>query len=136
MFQPRCASQGGEIHLVHNPDLTIAAPADEVRQMLTNLVSNACDAIEGSSGRIAIDVFADDEFATIEVRDNGVGISHENLNHIFEPFFTTKPDVGTGIGLWVTRELVEKSGGEIEVRTEALPPGFRTAFRLQLPLAD
>ena len=104
--------------------------------MLTNLVSNACDAIEGPSGCIAIDVSADDEFATIEVRDNGVGISHENLNHIFEPFFTTKPDVGTGIGLWVTRELVVKSGGEIEVRTEALPPGFHTAFRLQLPLAD
>lgn len=136
MFQPRCASRGGEIHLLHNPDLTIAAPADEVRQMLTNLVSNACDAIEGPSGRIAIDVSSDEEFAMIEVSDNGVGISHENLNHIFEPFFTTKPDVGTGIGLWVTRELVEKSGGEIEVRTEALPPGFRTAFRLQLPLAD
>ncbi len=136
MFQPRCASQGGEIHLEHNPNLTVAAPADEVRQMLTNLVSNACDAIEGPSGRIAIDVSADEEFATIEVRDNGVGISHENLNHIFEPFFTTKPDVGTGIGLWVTRELVEKSGGEIEVHTEALPPGYRTAFRLQLPLAD
>jgi len=136
MFQPRCASQGGEIHLLHNPNLTVAAPADEVRQMLTNLVSNACDAIEGPSGEIAIDVSSDEEFATIEVRDNGVGISHENLNHIFEPFFTTKPDVGTGIGLWVTRELVEKSGGEIEVRTEALPPGYHTAFRLQLPLAD
>ena len=136
MFQPRCASRGGEIHLLHNPDLTIAAPADEIRQMLTNLVSNACDAIEGPSGRIAIDVSSDGEFATIEVCDNGVGISHDNLNHIFEPFFTTKPDVGTGIGLWVTRELVEKSGGEIEVRTDALPPGFRTAFRLQLPLAD
>ena len=136
MFQPRCASRGGEIHLLHNPDLAIAAPADEIRQMLTNLVSNACDAIQGPSGRIAIDVSSDGEFATIEVRDNGVGISHDNLSHIFEPFFTTKPDVGTGIGLWVTRELVEKSGGEIEVRTEALPPGFRTAFRLQLPLAD
>lgn len=136
MFQPRCASQGGEIHLEHNPDLTVAAPADEVRQMLTNLVSNACDAIEGPAGRIAIEVSSDEEYATIEVRDNGVGISHENLNHIFEPFFTTKPDVGTGIGLWVTRELVEKSGGEIEVHTEALPVGYRTAFRLQLPLAD
>jgi signal transduction histidine kinase len=136
MFQSRCASRGGEIHLVRNPDLKVGAPAEEVRQMLTNLVSNACDAIEGPSGCIAIDVSADDEFATIEVRDNGVGISNEHLNHIFEPFFTTKPDVGTGIGLWVTRELVEKSGGEIEVRTEALPPGFHTAFRLQLPLAD
>lgn len=136
MFQPRCASRGGTIQLLRNPDLMVAAPADEVRQMLTNLVSNACDAIEGPSGRIAIDVSADDEYATIEVRDNGTGIAPENLVHIFDPFFTTKPDVGTGIGLWVTRELAEKSGGDIEVTTEALPDGFRTAFRIQLPLAD
>ena len=136
MFRPRCASRGGAIQLLRNPDLTVAAPADEVRQMLTNLVSNACDAIEGPSGLIAIDVWADDEFATIEVRDNGVGIAPENLDHIFDPFFTTKPDVGTGIGLWVTRELAAKRGGDIEVKTEGLPHGFCTAFRIQLPLAD
>jgi signal transduction histidine kinase len=136
MFQPRCAPRGSVIEIVHNPDLSVAASSDELRQMLTNLVSNACDAIDGPDGRIAIDVAADEEFAIIEVRDNGVGISPENLTHIFDPFFTTKPDVGTGIGLWVTRELVEKSGGEIEVRTAGLPPGFRTAFRIQLPLAN
>lgn len=136
MFQPRCASRGGAIQLLQNPDLMVAAPPDEVRQMLTNLVSNACDAIQGPSGLIAIDVSADDEFATIEVRDNGVGIAPENLEHIFDPFFTTKPDVGTGIGLWVTRELAAKRGGDVEVRTDGLPPGFRTAFRIQLPLAD
>jgi len=104
--------------------------------MLTNLVSNACDAIEGPAGLIAIDVSAGDEYATIEVLDNGVGIPPDNLVHIFDPFFTTKPDVGTGIGLWVSRELAEKSGGEIDVKTEGLPDGFRTAFRIQLPLAD
>lgn len=136
MFQPRCASRGGEIQLLRNPDLTVAAPADEVRQMITNLVSNACDAIEGPSGRIAIEVSGSGENVTIEVRDNGVGIPPENLDHIFDPFFTTKPDVGTGIGLWVTRELAEKSRGGVEVRTEGLPDGFRTAFRIQLPVAD
>lgn len=136
MFRPRCVSRGAQIELVRNPDLAVAAPADEIRQMLTNLVSNACDAIEGPSGVIAIDVVADGKYATIEVRDNGSGIAPENLGHIFDPFFTTKPDVGTGIGLWVTRELAEKSGGDIEVATERLPADFRTAFRIQLPLAD
>lgn len=136
MFQPRCASRGGSIQLLRNPDLMVAAPADEVRQMLTNLVSNACDAIESSSGLIAIDVSAGDEFATIEVRDNGAGIAPENLDHIFDPFFTTKPDVGTGIGLWVTRELAAKRGGDVAVATDGLPDGFHTAFRIQLPLAD
>ena len=136
MFQPRCASRGGEIRILHNPNLAVAASGDELRQMLTNLMSNACDAIEGPAGLIAIDVSAGDEYATIEVLDNGVGIPPDNLVHIFDPFFTTKPDVGTGIGLWVSRELAEKSGGEIDVKTEGLPDGFRTAFRIQLPLAD
>lgn len=136
MFQPRCASRGAEIRLLHSPDLTVSASGDEVRQMLTNLVSNACDAIDGPGGLIAIEVSSNGEYATIEVFDNGVGIPPENLIHIFDPFFTTKPDVGTGIGLWVTRELAEKSGGDVDVRTDGLPDGFRTAFRIQLPLAD
>lgn len=136
MFQPRCTPRGFAIQILHNPDITVAASGDELRQVLTNLISNACDAIDGPDGRIAIDVSADEEFATIEVRDNGAGISPENLIHIFDPFFTTKPDVGTGIGLWVTRELIEKNGGEIDVRTSGLPNGFRTAFRVQLPVAD
>lgn len=136
MFQPRCAPRGFTIEIVHNPDVTVAGSGDELRQVLTNLVSNACDALEGPNGRIAIEVSTDEEFATIEVRDNGSGISAEDLDHIFDPFFTTKPDVGTGIGLWVTRELVEKNGGEIEVRTSGLPDGFRTAFRVQLPIAS
>jgi signal transduction histidine kinase len=135
MFQPRCTPRGFGIDILHNPDVTVAASGDELRQVLTNLISNACDAVGGPGGRIAIEVSKDEEFATIEVRDNGSGISPEYLDHIFDPFFTTKPDVGTGIGLWVTRELVEKNGGEIEVRTSGLPDGFRTAFRVQLPIA-
>jgi signal transduction histidine kinase len=135
MFQPRCNSRGGEIHLPHNPDLTVLVLADDLRQVLTNLVSNACDALPATAGLVEVDVFPKGALAVFEVRDNGVGIAAENLARIFDPFFTTKDDVGTGIGLWITRDLVEKNGGHVSVHSDDLPAGFRTMFRVQFPLA-
>jgi PAS domain S-box-containing protein len=136
MFQPRCASRGGEIRLVGAPKIMLALPADDLRQILTNLVSNACDALHEQSGLIEVELCRDDIQAKILVRDNGVGIPLDNVAHIFDAFFTTKSDVGTGIGLWVTRELVERNGGEIQLQTTDLPSGFRTVFCLELPLAE
>ncbi|HEX4155094.1 MAG TPA: ATP-binding protein [Acidobacteriaceae bacterium] len=134
MFQPRCSSRGGEIRLLHNPDLRVLVPADDLRQILTNLISNACDAFIGPTGLVEVDISSAGQLAIVEVRDNGAGIAAENLPRIFDPFFTTKEDVGTGIGLWITRELVEKSGGRISVHGDDLPPGLRTMFRAQFPL--
>jgi PAS domain S-box-containing protein len=136
MFQPRCASRGGEIRLIGARNVMLALPADDLRQMLTNLVSNACDALREEAGIIEVELGHDATKATISVRDNGAGISSEVVAHIFDPFFTTKHDVGTGIGLWVTRELVERNGAEITVQTNDLPQGFRTMFCVQLPLAE
>jgi signal transduction histidine kinase len=51
----------------------------------------------------------------LKVEDNGPGIAAEHRTHIFEPFFTTKKDVGTGLGLWVSKEIAERHGGHIEV---------------------
>jgi PAS domain S-box-containing protein len=135
MFQPRCASRGGEIRFVDAQKLMLALSSDDLRQILTNLVSNACDALPAGSGIIEVQLRKEDTQAKILVRDNGMGIPPENVAHIFDPFFTTKSDVGTGIGLWVTRELVERNGGEIRLQTSDLPPGFRTAFCVELPLA-
>jgi signal transduction histidine kinase len=102
---------------------------------MTNLVSNACDAVVGIEGMIEIEISIMQGLAVIVVRDNGSGIAPENLGRIFDAFFTTKEGVGTGIGLWVTRELVEKNGGTIraEVRDGN---ALRTAFRVELPLAE
>lgn len=136
MFQPRCASRNGEIRLIGARNVMLALPADDLRQILTNLVSNACDALREDAGIIEVELSHDATKATISVRDNGAGISPEVLAHIFDPFFTTKHDVGTGIGLWVTRELVERNGGEIRVQTSDLPQGFRTMFCVELPLAE
>jgi signal transduction histidine kinase len=64
--------------------------------------------------------------------DTGSGISRENLQHIFEPFFTTKEAFGTGLGLWVTNDIVRRHGGKLRVRSRA---GQGTVFSVMLPLA-
>lgn len=135
MFQPRASARGAEIRMLGNGDLLLSIPADDLRQVLTNVISNACDALPRSCGRIEVEISRHDSMAAVSVRDNGSGIAPENLQRVFDPFFTTKEDVGTGIGLWVTKDLVEKNGGRIALHTRNLPPGFHTQFRIELPVA-
>ncbi len=97
----------------------------ELNQAIANLVSNAADAVpNGGKIRVRIDcgdaaVGKEDnavgKIVRIIIADNGPGIALEHRDHIFEPFFTTKKDVGTGLGLWVTREIVERHSGEVDV---------------------
>ena len=68
----------------------------------------------------------------IALADTGGGIRPENLNRIFEPFFTTLKDTGTGLGLWVSRELVEKHGGRLRVRSRVAGNGSGTLFTVFL----
>jgi PAS domain S-box-containing protein len=108
----------------------------ELRQAVSNLVANAIDAVN-TGGRIIVSAHpaADDPDETVEliVADNGPGISAEHKDRLFEPFFTTKRDVGTGLGLWATKGIVERHGGRIEI----LPRNGETgaAFAIQLPCA-
>lgn len=134
MFQPRCSARGAEIRVVQNGRLTLPVPADDLRQILTNIVSNACDALPHSGGVIEVEVAREANVAAISIRDNGSGISPENAVRVFDPFFTTKEDTGTGIGLWVTRDLVDKNGGRILLETDHLPAGFRTQFRMEFAI--
>jgi len=107
----------------------------ELRQVVTNLIANAVDAVSSAGARIAIHILRQDALAVLLVDDNGVGIAEPNLTRIFEPFFSTKEEVGTGIGLWITRELVEKNGGRVLAENRDLPPGVTTRFRIELPLS-
>lgn len=134
IFQTKCLSSGSEIRLHCTADPCLSAPNDDLRQILTNILSNACDAVNGSGGIIEVEILADDESARINVLDSGPGIAREHLASIFDPFFTTKENVGTGIGLWVSRELAQKNGGSISVHVDGLPPGFGTMFSIELPL--
>jgi len=114
--------------------LAIHMAPHELRQIVTNLISNAADALAESGAVLSIQMKGEGKTVALVVEDNGSGISDADLRRIFEPFFSTKQDVGTGIGLWVTRELVEKNGGSIEVRSGELSGGMRTSFRIEFPL--
>jgi signal transduction histidine kinase len=135
MFKPRCHAPDSEMRLLRTADAWVAVPADELRQILTNLVSNACDALIGVGGLVEVEILAEKEFAVIEVRDNGLGIALENQKRVFDAFFSTKGGLGTGIGLWVTKDLVEKRGGSIVVHSGE-GRGFRTVFRVEFPRVE
>ncbi len=109
----------------------------EMRQAMANLFSNAVDAV-GNHGKIALEIDCTQErgerVAEVVVQDNGPGIPSEVMEHIFEPFFTTKREVGTGLGLYVTQQIVGRHGGTLEVR----PSGGRgsmhgACFVLRIP---
>jgi signal transduction histidine kinase len=109
----------------------------ELKQVISNLVSNAVDAVEANGEiRFRLQGIDDGNIGCIRlvIEDNGPGIPSENRERIFEPFFTTKKDIGTGLGLWVTREIVERHGGTITVSShDGNARGGGAAFVIQLP---
>jgi PAS domain S-box-containing protein len=108
--------------------------AGELGQVLSNLLENAIDAVT-ERGRIRIRTrdLNDSGNILISVCDNGTGMSAETSERIFEPFFTTKNSRGSGLGLWVTRGIVEKHNGDIRVRTCQTAKHHGTIFSVILP---
>jgi two-component system, NtrC family, sensor kinase len=107
----------------------LAADGDQLRQVFTNLILNAVQAMPGG-GRVTVttSVSPEDE-CVVTVEDNGAGIGEESLARIFDPFFTTKPQ-GTGLGLSVSYGIVRDHGGRIEA---AAAEGGGTLFKVTLP---
>jgi len=110
----------------------------EMQQVFTNLISNALDAME-NGGVLTLRVSeANDQNhpgVRVEIEDTGIGISDADLKRIFEPFFTTKQNTGTGLGLWVAKQIIEKHGGTIAVRSQKGPGKSGTQFSIFLPHA-
>ncbi|WP_311732838.1 PAS domain S-box protein [Tunturibacter empetritectus] len=109
----------------------------EMRQILMNLISNAFDATR-SGGRLILacrDITLRDGLrgARITIADSGTGIDAAVLEHIFEAFYTTKGIGGTGLGLWIIQELIEKAGGSVRVRSSTKPGRSGTVFVLTFP---
>ncbi len=108
--------------------------AGELRQLFSNVVVNAMDACR-PGGIIRVNTSQQEQIVQVEIADNGPGISAENLSHIFEPFFTTKLHLGTGLGLWVAREIAKKHQGTIELATSTDPASHGTRAIVRLPVA-
>ncbi len=106
----------------------------QINHMFMNIILNAAQAMEGS-GRLTLRTFQTpgSDKVTIEISDNGPGISEEHLSHIFDPFFTTKEEgKGTGLGLSLVYNIVENHGGRITPQTKM---GEGTTFIIELPLS-
>ena len=103
-----------------------------IHQAILNLLNNALDAVEQDKGIVTIscEYDADQSQAWIRVRDNGVGIDRAQLDRIFQPFCSTKGLRGTGLGLVVTRKILQEHGGTIDVEST---PGNGSIFTLKLP---
>ena len=113
---------------------TIRADADKLRQVFSNVIDNAIDAMEGVTGerRIEVSIQTGDAIASVRIRDNGCGIAPDKIGKIFNPFYTSKEN-GTGLGMAVAKKIIEAHNGTIKVDSR---PGSGTEFIFSIPLAD
>ncbi len=107
--------------------------ASSIQQVFLNLISNALDAVEESNEKeIRVDAHREGDFIQVTVADSGCGIAPENLEKIYDPFFTTKPiGQGTGLGLTISRSIIDSHGGDISCESK---PGAGTTFEVLLPV--
>jgi light-regulated signal transduction histidine kinase (bacteriophytochrome) len=98
-------------------DVRFYGTIGQLSQVMANLLSNAIQAVE-VGGKIWLGATSDPETTQIVVRDNGSGMSKETLRNLFQPFYSTKGDLGNGLGLYISHEIVERHGGSITVESE------------------
>ena len=140
IYRPRLL---GSIRLQerHRPASPLVCMEGEIRQVLNNLVGNALDAMHAGPGRLLVRTRAATSMQTgqqgllFTVADTGSGMSAATLAVIFEAFFTTKGINGTGLGLWVSKEIIDRHRGLLHVRSSQAAQHSGTVFRLFLPYA-
>ena len=139
LLKSRIKAKQAVIEKQWDGDVQVTAVAGELRQVFSNLLANSLDAID-EHGIIKLRVstraaFSDgDRRVRVTVADNGKGISASSRQRIFEPFFTTKGTVGTGLGLWVSKQIVDKHGGTIRMRSSSNGAHRGTVFSVVLPI--
>jgi len=120
---------------------TIQGFPAELKQVFLNLIGNAAQAMP-DGGRLRLHVFEpwprrnERSLVCISICDTGSGIDSEHAKHLFEPFFTTKSTKGTGLGLWISKGIIQKYGGSIRFRSMSVADGHVTCFQVLLPDAD
>ncbi len=136
LFRTRILGKRIQASLQSEPSLNFQAIKGEIRQVLINLVNNAIDAVE-PRGLIEIEAstieHAGGPGVQILVHDNGSGITPEQAGRLFTPFFSTKGSLGTGLGLWVSKGILEKHGGRLHLQTHGTDDARRTTATVVLP---
>ena len=133
-WQALAEAHGATIRIAKDLRLTpvIAGAPAELREVLTNLIFNAVDAMPGG-GELKFRTYAEIDAVCIEVTDTGTGMTEDTRRTCLEPFYTTKGDAGSGLGLAVSYGIIRRHGGTIEIESR-LNKG--TTFKLSLPLPD
>jgi signal transduction histidine kinase len=132
--QPQCRERGVQLTLELPPDTCCLVRGEHMQliRAFTNLVGNALEAVTEQVGVVKVSCACNKQRAEIRISDNGPGIPEDNLAHIFEPYFTTKGKAGTGLGLFITQQVIVERGGTITVESQS---GAGATFIVHLPLA-
>jgi PAS domain S-box-containing protein len=138
VYKSKLLSHSIAVDAKYNDLRRISVHPGEIVQVFSNVVSNAIDAMP-HGGRLSISMTrttkTERDGLQIAVTDTGDGIRREHLGKVFEPFFTTKGSLGTGIGLWVVRQLVERHGGQISISSSTGPDDSGTDVTIYLPFS-
>jgi CheY-like chemotaxis protein len=133
-WRARAQAEGRVITVVAEPGTVrpVMGNADEIREVLVNLVLNAVDALPGG-GTIVIRTREEGSWAVAEVRDDGVGMTDEVKRRCFEPFFSTKGEGGTGLGLAMVAAIMRRRNGSVAIESA---PGRGTCVAIRFPVGD
>jgi PAS domain S-box-containing protein len=138
IYESKLSARGIAIERRFEDQRRIRLNKGEMTQVFANIISNSVDAMpQGGAIRVHVAETNGPGGAWVRavIEDDGTGIEEDHLSRIFEPFFTTKPDVGTGIGLWVTKQLIENRGGRIMVGSDTSWGAHGTKVTIDLPYA-
>ena len=140
LLETRCQAKGVALIVDHDPEMPpIPIDGNLIHQALMNLLTNALEAVDAKEGAITVRTLfrvtdhllgQGHSYAEVVVIDNGPGIAPDRQRWIFEPFHTTKGSKGTGLGLAVTKRIIDEHRGHIEVESA---PGRGTTFKITLP---
>jgi PAS domain S-box-containing protein len=142
LFRPKLRSAGIAAHVRAVHEEGVMCMPSEMHQIFANLISNAIDAMP-QGGELLVRLRPSRDWRNgsatgmrVTVSDNGMGMNRATMRHIFEPFFTTKTDTGTGLGLWVVAQLVERRHGDVRVWSSQRKGDSGTAFSVFLPFGQ
>lgn len=142
LYGRKLRALGIEVDTRYETNLTVDSVPGELRQVFSNIVVNAADALEKTGGKLCIHLVASFDWENpaqrglrVTISDTGPGIPAKEQKQIFDPFYTTKGNKGAGIGLWLCLDIVQKYGGKIRVRSTVGPGRSGTTFCVFLPTA-
>ena len=141
LYNGKLLANNISVHRQYREGPPILCLAGDLRQIFANIIANAIDAMV-SGGSLTIRVSTSFDWRNKErsgirttIADSGTGMDSETLRKIYEPFFTTKNETGTGLGMWVSAQLVERLQGDLRVSSTTRLGRSGTTFSLFLPLS-